>query len=314
MRGRDETGRIEPLDYLVRRLQERVSGDVLIDEPLSRYTHYRLGGPADVLVQPASVDDVVTVRRLALEHEIPVTVLGGGSNVLIADAGLRGIVLRIGRRMNAVKFADDTIEVECGAPYPRLGRMAVERGLAGLEFAAGVPGTVGGALAMNAGVHDATTADVVQSVTAVDSHGDVVTLGRDDMKFAYRTSRLQQQPGLIAVKATLRLLPASPKEVREKLRAYMERRRRTQPVGTKNAGSVFKNPPGDFAGRLVEAAGCKGLTVGDAIVSPMHANFIINRGEATADDVRRLIDKVQATVYERFGVRLEPEVRMLGFA
>lgn len=299
---------------LARELKERVTGDVLIDEPLSRYTHYRLGGPADILVLPASIDDVVTVQQAAHQRGIPVTVLGGGSNVLIADAGLRGIVLRIGREMKKVAFSDDVIEAECGAPFPRLGRMAVQRGLAGLEFAAGVPGTVGGALAMNAGAHNSTTADVVESVTVVDGRGDVITLSRDEMDFAYRTSRLQKQPGLIAVKAKLRLQAASPKEVRERLQTFMEKRRRTQPVGTKNAGSVFKNPPGDFAGRLVEAAGCKGMTVGDAIVSPMHANFIINRGEATADDVRRLIDNVQATVYERFGVLLEPEVRMLGFA
>lgn len=302
------------MHHLAKRLRERVRGEVRVDEPLAPYTSYRLGGPADVLVLPASIEDIVAVQRTALEHETPVTVLGGGSNVLIADAGLRGVVVRIGRTLNKVELRDDVVEAECGAPFPRVGRLTVQRALTGLEFAAGVPGTVGGALAMNAGAQGQSTADVVLEVTAVSAEGEVITLSREEMGFSYRTSRLQKQPGLIAVKARLRLQEAPLNDVRDRMRLYMERRRRTQPVGTKNAGSVFKNPPGDFAGRLVEAAGCKGMAVGDAMVSPLHANFIINRGAATADDVRRLIDNVQATVLERFGVELTPEVRMLGFA
>lgn len=302
------------MEDFVRRLTQQIEGNVLVDEPLGRYTHYRLGGPADVLVLPASINDVMAVQQLAAEQGVPVTVLGGGSNVLIADEGVRGVVVRIGRTLGSISFDGDTVEVECGAPFPRLGRLAVQQGLSGLEFASGVPGTVGGALYMNAGAHDQSTAAVVCEVTAVNATGEVVTLTQDDMDFSYRSSRLQKEPGLIAVKTKMRLQAAPEKEVHDRMRMFMDKRRRTQPIGTKNAGSVFKNPPGDFAGRLVEAAGCKGMTVGDAIVSPMHANFIINRGEATADDVRRLIEKVQATVYERFGVVLEPEVRMLGFA
>lgn len=302
------------MNELAARLRREVRGKILLNEPLSPYTSWRLGGPADVLVLPASLDDVAAVQELARERGVPVTVLGGGSNVLIADSGLRGVVVRIGRPLSAVRITDDVVEAECGAPFPRIGRLTVQRGLTGLEFAGGVPGTLGGALAMNAGAHDQSTAAVVLEVTAVDARGRVVRLSREDMDFSYRSSRLQKEPGLVAVKAKLRLREASPAEVRERMRAFMERRRRTQPVGTKNAGSVFKNPPGDFAGRLVEAAGCKGMAVGNAMVSPMHANFIINRGAATADDVRRLIEKVQTAVFERFGVELAPEVRMLGFA
>lgn len=301
------------MNEFVRQLTKRLQGTVLLNEPLHRYTSYRLGGPADIFVVPESVDDVATVQQLAADYEVPVTVLGGGSNVLIADAGVRGVVVRIGRNLSAIDFDDETMVVECGAPFPKVGRLSVQRGLTGLEFASGIPGTVGGALYMNAGAHNQSTAAVVEEVTAVDAAGRIVTLTRDDMQFAYRSSRLQTEPGLIAVRSKLRLRAADEKEVRERMRAFMERRRRTQPIGTKNAGSVFKNPPGDFAGRLIEAAGCKGMRVGDAVVSPQHANFIINQGAATADDVRRLMELVQARVFERFGVELEPEVRMLGF-
>lgn len=302
------------MDEFARRLTERVAGQVLTNEPLERYTSYRLGGPAEVFVSPSSLEDIIAVQRLAREADVPVTVIGGGSNLLIADEGVRGVVVRVGRELNRIGFDGATVVAECGAPFPRLAKLAVQRSLGGIEFGGGIPGTIGGALAMNAGAHNECIADFVLEVVAVDSNGDVVTLDREAMEFSYRMSRLQREPQLIAVETKLRLFPGPSRDIREKMRAYMEKRRRTQPLGTKNAGSVFKNPSGDFAGRLIEAAGCKGMTVGDAIVSPMHANFIVNRGEATADDVRRLIENVQATVYERFGVELTPEVRMLGFA
>lgn len=283
-------------------------------EPLSRYTSYRLGGPADVFVAPQTIEDVAAVMRLALSADVPVTVIGGGSNLLIADEGVRGVVMRVGRGLNEINFMDDVVHVQCGAPFPRLAKLAAQRSLGGLEFAGGIPGTVGGALAMNAGAHADSVSDVVEQVVAVDDSGQFVTLSHDDMQFAYRMSRLQRENGLVAVEARLRLTAGSPRDIRAKMRAFLETRRQTQPLGTYNAGSVFKNPPDDFAGRLLELADCKGMTEGDAIVSPLHANFIINRGDATADDVRRLIDRVQARVYERFNIALEPEVRMLGFA
>lgn len=303
----------EALIRLSRLLEDNIAGTVVRGEPLSRYTSWRLGGPADVFVTPRSGEDVAAVVRIALEADAPLTVIGGGSNLLVADEGLRGIVLRIGRGLHAMKFTDDVVDVECGAPFPRLAKMAAQRHLTGLEFAGGIPGTVGGALAMNAGAHADSIADVVVSVTVVDDGGEMRTLNREQMEFSYRMSRLQREPGLVAVSARLRLRPGDPAEIRKNMQAFLQKRRQTQPLGTYNAGSVFKNPAGDFAGRLVEAAGCKGMTEGDAVVSPLHANFIINRGEARASDVRRLIARVQEKVAERFGVRLEPEVRMLGF-
>lgn len=301
------------LGRLTRALEDNIAGKAVRDEPLSRYTSWRLGGPADIFVTPRSAKDVTAVVRIALEADVPLTVVGGGSNLLVADEGVRGIVLRVGRGLNAIEFAGDAVDVECGAPFPRLAKMAAQRSLAGLEFAGGIPGTVGGALAMNAGAHADSIADVVESVTVVDDAGGLRTLSREEMGFSYRMSRLQQEPGLVAVRARLRLRPGDPAEIRRKMQQFLQKRRRTQPLGTYNAGSVFKNPPGDFAGRLVEAAGCKGMTEGDAVVSPLHANFIVNRGGASAEDVRRLIERVRQRVAEQFGLWLEPEVRMLGF-
>lgn len=302
------------LQQLSRALRENVAGVVSETEPLSRYTSYRLGGPADIFVAPRTKEDVAQVVRLARDAGIPVTAIGGGSNLLISDRGIRGVVMRVGRGLHDIEFADETVVAQCGAPFPRLAKMAAQRSLAGLEFAGGIPGSVGGALTMNAGAHADSISDVVESVTVVDEAGHMRTLSRSEMQFAYRMSRLQKEPGLVAVETTLRLEKADQQTIRDKMQAFLLRRRQTQPLGTYNAGSVFKNPPGDFAGRLLELSECKGMVEGDAIVSPMHANFIVNRGEATADDVRRLMERVQLRVQERFDVLLEPEVRLLGFA
>ncbi|HLT57524.1 MAG TPA: UDP-N-acetylmuramate dehydrogenase [Limnochordales bacterium] len=295
-------------------LARRLKGEVRWHEPLRRHTSFRIGGPADLFVVPRSVEDVAAVQELAARAGIPVTVIGGGSNLLVADEGVRGVVMRIGRGLDRVVWDGPRVMVEAGAPLPRLAKEAAQRGFSGLEFAGGIPGTVGGALVMNAGAHDGCMAYVVRRVLAVGAAGDLVELDGEEMEFTYRSSRLQREQGLVAVQAELVLAPGDPEEVRAKMRAYLERRRRTQPLGTKNAGSIFKNPPGDFAGRLLELAGCKGMAVGDAVVSPLHANFIINRGAATAADVRRLIDRMRSRVQQEFGVELELEVGLLGFA
>jgi len=299
---------------LGRALAARVRGEVRLHEPLHRYTSFRIGGPADIFVSPESVDDVACVMELARSAGVPVTVIGGGSNLLVADEGVRGVVMRIGRGMSRIDWDGERVAVEAGAPLPRLAKEAVQRGLAGLEFAGGIPGTVGGALVMNAGAHDGCMADVVEQVLVVDRCGRMRSLDGADMKFGYRRSRLQEETGLVAVRAHLRLRPADAQAIQEKMLGYLERRRRTQPLGTKNAGSIFKNPPGDYAGRLLDQAGCKGMVEGDAIVSPLHANFIINRGQARAQDVRRLIERMRSRVKEQFGVELELEVGLMGFA
>jgi len=301
------------VERLVRALAERIQGEVRCHERLDRYTSFRIGGPADIFVSPRSVEDVSAVKELAAAEEVPVTVIGGGSNLLVADEGVRGIVMRIGRGLSQVAWDGARVQVEAGAPLPLVAKEAARRGLAGLEFAGGIPGTVGGALVMNAGAHDGCMAYVVRRVLVIGDNGGAFSLDGAAMEFGYRTSRLQRERELVVVQAELELRPGDRDAVQAKMLEYLERRRRTQPLGTKNAGSIFKNPPGDFAGRLLELAGCKGLAVGDAVVSPVHANFIINRGAASAADVRRLIDLMRSRVQREFGVELELEVGLLGF-
>jgi len=298
---------------LGRALAERIRGEVRFSEPLHRYTSFRIGGPADIFVSPASVDDVAVVQQLAAAHGVPLVVIGGGSNLLVADAGVRGIVLRIGRGLSRIDWDGSRVTAEAGAPLPLLAKEAARRGLTGLEFAGGIPGTVGGALVMNAGAHDGCMAQVVRRVWIVEA-GTTVELDAGELEFGYRTSRLQREKGWVAVRTELELAPGDREEIHAKMLAYLQKRRRTQPLGTKNAGSIFKNPPGDFAGRLLEQAGCKGMAEGDAYVSPVHANFIINRGRATAADVLRLIERMRCRVRERFGVELDLEVGLVGFA
>ena len=299
---------------LGRALAERIRGEIRFSEPLHRYTSFRIGGPADIFVSPASVEDVAAVQETAAAYGVPVTVIGGGSNLLVADTGVRGVVMRIGRGLSRIEWDGARVTAEAGAPLPLLAKEAVQRGLTGLEFAGGIPGTVGGALVMNAGAHDGCMAYVVRRVWIVDAVGNTAELDASSMEFGYRASRLQREKGWVAVRTELDLVPGDGEAIQAKMMAYLEKRRSTQPLGTKNAGSIFKNPPGDFAGRLLEQAGCKGMAEGDAYVSPVHANFIINRGSATAADVLRLIERMRSRVKERFGIELELEVRMLGFA
>lgn len=299
---------------LGRALAERIRGEIRFNEPLHRYTSFRIGGPADIFVSPASVEDVAAVQETAAAYGVPVTVIGGGSNLLVADTGVRGVVMRIGRGLSRIAWDGARVTVEAGAPLPLLAKEAARRGLAGLEFAGGIPGTVGGALVMNAGAHDGCMANVVRRVWIVDAAGNTLELDSSSMEFSYRASCLQREKGWVAVRTELDLVPGDGEAIQAKMMAYLEKRRRTQPLGTKNAGSIFKNPPGDFAGRLLEQAGCKGMAEGDACVSSVHANFIINRGNATAADVLRLIERMRSRVKEQFGIELELEVGLLGFA
>lgn len=298
---------------LAARLRTVPDLEVRENEPLERYTSFRIGGAADCLVMPGSTESLVQALRIAREEGCPVTVLGGGSNLLIADEGVRGMAVRIGRRLNRIAWRGDEVDVQAGASLPALAKQALQRSLSGLEFAAGIPGTVGGAIVMNAGAHDGDMARLVRRVEAVHRDGAVVTFDAEACRFRYRGSRFLDEDDWIITGAVLQLTPGEPAAIKEKMDAYLGRRRRTQPLGSRNAGSIFKNPPGDYAGRLIEAAGCKGWREGRAEVSTVHANFIVNRGEASAADVLKLIQRVRGAVQERFGVSLELEVGLIGF-
>lgn len=290
-------------------LRTRLQGRVATDEPLSRHTTWRVGGPADLFVAPADRAELVAVLHLLAEAGVPWIALGAGSNLLVRDGGVRGAVLHTGG-LRRLTFAEDgRVEAEGGVPLMTLIRAAAARGLAGLEALAGIPGTVGGGVVMNAGAAGRQMADVVRAVVLAGPRGEE-TWGGERLHFAYRSSNLPADRVLAA--ATLQLQAASPPRLDEAIRSRLKQRQAAQRVTAPNAGSVFKNPEGMQAWRLIDAAGLRGESVGGAQVAEEHANFIVNRGGATARDILALIDRVRQTVRRQSGVELELEVRIVG--
>jgi len=280
--------------------------DVRVDEPLARYTTMGLGGPADLLVRPAFVPEMIQVLTLAHEADLPVRVLGAGSNLLIDDAGVRGVVLATGALDHVSLGAEGTIEAGAGVHFPTLVRQTVAKGLRGLEAGVGIPGSLGGILTMNAGAYQFSIGPVVSEVEAVSpDKGRVVLRGRE-IDFRYRASSFGAN--LIVGRATLALTPDDPVAIKNDMNERMRFRKETQPVGVKSAGCIFKNPEGDSAGRLIDRAGLKGFSVGGARVSEVHANFIVHEGRASTRDVLALIEGVRDRVLRDTGVVLETEV------
>jgi UDP-N-acetylmuramate dehydrogenase len=285
---------------------------VRFDEPLARHTSLRVGGPADALARPASRPELADTVALARAHGAAVLLLGGGFNTLAPDAGVRGVVVQL-RALGELEREGDEVRAGAGVTHGRAVRFCADAGLAGLEFAVGIPGTVGGWLAMNAGIPEREMKDVVTAVEWLDpATGAFGATARADLRFRYRA--LEHPSGVILVAARFGLAPGDRGAIRARMRELMERRRRTQPVDELSCGSVFVNPPGDHAGRLIEAAGLKGAREGGAEISTLHANFIVNRGGASAADVLALIERARSAVRERFGVALETEVKVLGGA
>jgi UDP-N-acetylmuramate dehydrogenase len=298
-------------------LRGRVQGTVREGEPVGRYSTYRIGGPATVLL-PKTGEDVGVALALASATEVPWFAIGLGSNILLPDDGLDALVIRLGKGIDLLRRDQDFWTVGAGLPAPLAARRTAEAGFAGLHIFVGVPGTVGGGVFMNAGCHGGDWSEVVERVTVVDASGHDAVLGRREIPFTYRRSGLD---GKIVLEATVRLREEEPARLEEAVAEMFEWRQRGTPFNQPCCGSVFKNPAGPSwkredgprtAGQLIEAAGLKGFTVGGAQVSPMHANYFVNTGEATAADVRRLIEHVQGVVQEKFGVRLEPEVKLIG--
>lgn len=301
----------------VHALRNRVAGQVREAEPVGRYSTYRIGGPATVLL-PANPEDVGAALTLAHEAGVPWFALGLGSNILLPDDGLDALVIRMGKGLDRLAQSGDSWTVGAGLPAPLAARRTAEAGYAGLHIFVGVPGTVGGGVYMNAGCHGGDWADVVERVTVVDAMGQDRVLGRAEIPFTYRRSGLE---GRIVLEATVGLRLEEQRHLDEALAEMFEWRQRGTPFNQPCCGSVFKNPAGPSwkqeggprtAGQLIEAAGLKGFARGGAQVSPMHANYFVNTGGATAADVKGLIAHVQHTVHERFGVTLEPEVKIIG--
>ena len=300
---------------LLARVGAETAARIRRDEPLAPFTSFRIGGPADLLFEPADADMLAHLLVVAHELGISITRLGGGTNVLVSDRGVRGLVIRLGRDFDYRRWGEEvegSVLVEVGAAT-RLGKLvkeSVERGLEGVEFAAGIPGTVGGGVLMNAGAFGGEIGTAVVDIEGVSLDGTKLVLDRSRLEFSYR--RLALRVDLVITSARFRLLRSSIGKLRRIVEAVQGKRRSKQPLGLPNAGSIFKNPQGEFAGRLIERAGLKGRTVGQAQVSPGHANFIVNLGGARASDVRDLMGLIQDVVWERSGVWLEPEVRLVG--
>ena len=281
------------------------------DEPLSKYTSLRVGGPADALAQPDSRASLVALVSLCQKREVPLLLLGAGFNTLVRDAGVRGVVLRLHAFRELAIRPEARLRAEAGVTHASACRFCAEHGLAGLEFAVGIPGTVGGWLAMNAGVPGREMKDAVERIERLDAEtGEIRELDAAELRFRYRA--LDRPERTILLCATFALEPAEPAAIRERMRELLAERRASQPVDRLSCGSVFMNPPGDHAGRLIEAAGLKGAREGGAEISSLHANFIVNRDRASAADVLRLIDRARGEVARRFGIELETEVKIVG--
>jgi UDP-N-acetylmuramate dehydrogenase len=290
----------------------RIVGEenVALDEPMSEHTTFQVGGPSDLFVTPVTSDQVRDVLEVCQDAGAPVFVMGNGSNLLVADEGYRGVVVCTAGALDNAHVDGHTIRCEAGVSLSDASEMACELGLSGLEFACGIPGTVGGAVFMNAGAYGSETANVLREARVLTPELAERTLSADELAFGYRTSRVRTD-GLICLSATFDLDPGDPEEIRATMDDLMERRREKQPLDMPSAGSTFKRPEGHFAGKLISDAGLKGCRIGGAMVSEKHAGFVVNDGTATAADIRALIAHVQDEVERQFGVRLEPEVRML---
>lgn len=286
-------------------------GRVSTDEPMAKHTTFRIGGPADALVTPHNNDELKRVIRFAAEEGLPAMVIGRGSNLLVRDGGIRGMVIKMSGGFVEVKAEGSRLTAGAGVQLVTLARKAAALELTGLEFASGIPGSLGGALVMNAGAYDGEMKDVVEWVDVMDSGGRVKQLTAGEMGFSYRHSGLQET-GDVALRAGLVLKPGEPQAIEARMKELAERRQTKQPLTLPSAGSVFRRPPGHYAGPLIEESGLKGTRVGGAEVSTLHANFIVNAGGATAADVLGLIEHVRQTVHARSGVWLEPEVRVVG--
>ncbi len=291
-------------------LRERFGARVRCAMPLAELTSFRIGGPADLFVAVEDETELMHAKAAAYRAGVPCFCLGAGTNLLVSDRGMRGLVVRLGDGFAKIKFDDVNVVAGAAAAFGTLVQAVVERGLEGLEFGEGIPGTVGGGLVMNAGAFGGEIAKVVTLVHGVTEAGEAIALTRDEVKFAYRRTELPAH--FVVTRVDFELARGDRAQLTARVAELKARRASRQPRGVPNAGSIFKNPPGNFAGKLLEGAGLKGTRLGGAAFSDQHANFIVNLGGAQAADVRALIDMARNRVKEQSGVWLEPEVRLVG--
>lgn len=281
-------------------------------EIMSKHTTFRVGGPADFYLVPESEEEVAEAVYFAREKGLPYYPIGRGSNLLVGDYGYHGVIIEIGSGMEKLQIHEGgLVEAQAGITLAKMASELAAHGLSGFEFASGIPGTLGGAVAMNAGAYGGEIKDTIVSATVLTKTGDILVLGKEELALGYRISIIQEKLYMV-LSAVFSFLQEQPDEIRARMRELNEKRRQKQPLEFPSAGSTFKRPVGHFAGKLIEDAGLRGYRVGDAQVAEKHCGFVINRGHATAAEIRRLIEDVQKQVREQFGVKLEPEVRMIG--
>ena len=280
-------------------------------EPMSSHTTFRIGGPADIFLIPHRVSEIKEILKICGEEKLPCFVLGNGSNLLVSDDGYHGVIIQLFHNMEQIRTEGNSIRAQAGAPLSGIAAAARDASLTGFEFAAGIPGTLGGAVVMNAGAYGGEMKDVLREVTVLTGDGQLLTLPASELALGYRTS-LVKTAGYLVVEAVLDLQPGGQEEIRARMRELAIRRKTKQPLEYPSAGSTFKRPEGYYAGKLIMDSGLKGYRVGGAEVSEKHCGFVINTGDATAADVCRLIQNVADQVEKQFGVRLEPEIKFLG--
>ena len=284
--------------------------NIILDEPMKKHTTFRIGGNADMFVCP-KINQLPDIIALAKEYDVSVTIIGNGSNLLVGDKGIRGLVLAISKSADSIEVHENCVMAGAGALLSKVAAEAARNSLTGLEFAAGIPGTLGGAVVMNAGAYGGEIKDVIATVRVLAPNGEVLTLTKDELNLSYRHSCIPEKE-YIVLDAVLELRQGEENQIREAMDDFKNRRIEKQPLEYPSAGSTFKRPEGYFAGKLIQDAGLRGYTVGGAQVSEKHCGFVINKDNATAQDVLKLIEDVKQKVYEEFQVELEPEVKMMG--
>jgi UDP-N-acetylmuramate dehydrogenase len=285
--------------------------NIKYDEPMKNHTSFKVGGKADIYFEPENIVELIKFISYLKEKSIPYFLIGNGTNLLVSDEGIRGAVVKLGDKMSSIQIEGERIIAECGALLSVLSKKAADCSLSGLEFASGIPGSVGGAVTMNAGAYGCEIKDVLERVEVLDSNLQLKVFDNKQMEFGYRKSIIEKH-GYIVIKSTFKLKKANTWDIKRHIDELTEKRQSKQPINLPSAGSVFKRPEGYFAGKLIEDAGLKGLTIGDAQISDKHCGFIINKGNASAKDIYNLIKHIQKTIYERFGVKLETEIKLLG--
>lgn len=285
-------------------------GKVLIDEPMKKHTSFKIGGPVDILVIPGSLDEILQAVRVCKSHDVDFRIIGNGSNLLVKDKGIRGIAIKIADNFKNISVVENKMTVQAGALLSTISKYALKNSLTGFEFAGGIPGTIGGAVTMNAGAYGGEMKHVVESVKCVDRDGKIINLSNQEMNFGYRQSKVEEN--LTVLEVELKLEESNCNDIKAKMDELNKKRTTKQPLSLPSGGSTFKRPEGYYAAKLIEDAGLKGHKCGGAQVSEKHAGFVVNVAEATAEDVLNLISVVQSTVLEKFSVELETEVKIIG--